>query len=207
MTSETPSRQPGSVLSALPEAALTGFLNHLLRQQSWACARLRPFAGKTLRLRLFPFVLDLCIQETGDFAQAPADVPADAELTLSPAGALAKLLGARPQLDLFYTGGDATLGSEAASVLGQLGWELEEDLSRVIGDIAAHKLVSTATEVLDWQRNAIETIAKSWVEHWQEESPMLAQPEAARAFADEVDELHERVERLEQKINRLSTKR
>jgi len=46
-----PSKQPGSALSALPEAALTGLLNHLLKQQSWAMARLRPYAGKTVRLR------------------------------------------------------------------------------------------------------------------------------------------------------------
>jgi len=44
------------------------------------------------------------------------------------------------------------------------------------------------------------------VEHWQEERPMLAQPEQVHAFFKEVGEVHDRVEQLEQKIQQLSAK-
>jgi ubiquinone biosynthesis protein UbiJ len=76
----------------------------------------------------------------------------------------------------------------------------------VLGDIAAHRLVSTATDVFEWHRNAAETIARSWVEHWQEEKPVLAQPEQVHAFFKEVGEVHDRVEQLEQRIKQLSAK-
>ena len=166
-------------------------------------ARLRPFAGKTVRLRLFPLTLDLAIEENGGFVQATA--AADAELALSPAGMANRLLGGKPGLDLIHTGGDAALGAEIAAIFRLLGWDVEEDLSRVVGDIAAHKLVGAGKDVLAWHRNAAETIAKSWAEHWQEESPLLAPPEETRALAGEIGELADRVDRLEQKIEKQLT--
>lgn len=196
MTPETPSKQPGSTVSALPETALAGLLNHLLSQHSWARARLRPHAGKSIQIRLPLLSAALTIQDEGNFAPAIQDVQLDATLTANP---LAWLISSDAR---FVAGGeDAALAKELAETLGKMRWDAEEDLSRVLGDIAAHRLVSTATGVLEWHRNVAETIAKSWAEHCQEESPMLAQPEPVRAFFKEVSEVHDRVERLEQKIN------
>ena len=198
MTPETPSKQPGSAVSALPETALAGLLNHLLSQHSWAMARLRPHAGKTLQLRLPLTSAVLSIQEDGRFAPAVPGAPVDATLIPNP---LAWLTSSDAR---FIAGGeDAALAKELAETLGKMRWDAEEDLSRVLGDIAAHRLVSTANEVLEWHRNAAETIARSWAEHWQEESPVLAQPEQVHAFFNEVGELHDRVERLEKKIRQL----
>lgn len=200
MTPETPSKQPGSTVSGKPETVLAGLLNHLLSQHSWAVARLRPHVGKTLQLRLPLISVALAIEEDGSFAPAVPDARIDATLIPSP---LAWLTASEAR---FIAGGeDAVLAKELAETMGEMRWDAEEDLSRVLGDIAAHKLVSTATGVLDWHKNAAETIALSWAEHWQEESPALAQPEAVSTFFKEVAEVHDRVERLEQKIKRLST--
>jgi len=195
---ETPSKQPGSAVSALPENALAGLLNHLLSQHSWAMARLRLHAGKTLQLRLPLTSAVLSIQEDGSFASAVPNARVDAALIPNP---LAWLTSSDAR---FIAGGeDAVLAKELAETLGKMHWDVEEDLSRVLGDIAAHRLVSTANDVLDWHRNAVETIARSLVEHWQEEKPVLAQPEQVHAFFNEVGELHDRVEQLEQKIKQL----
>jgi ubiquinone biosynthesis protein UbiJ len=198
---ETPSKQPGSAVSAVPETALAGLLNHLLSQHSWAMARLRPHAGKTLQLRLPLTSAALTIQEDGSLAPAVPDARVDATLIPNP---LAWLTSSDAR---FIAGGeDAVLAKELAETLGKMRWDVEEDLSRVLGDIAAHRLVSTATDVFEWHRNAAETIARSWVEHWQEEKPVLAQPEQVHAFFREVSELHDRVEQLEQRIKQLSAK-
>jgi len=164
-------------------------------------ARLRLHAGKSLQLRLPLTSAVLSIQEDGSFAPAEPGARADATLIPNP---LAWLTSSDAR---FITGGeDAVLAKELAETLGEMRWDVEEDLSRVLGDIAAHRLVSTATDVLEWHRNAAETIARSWVEHWQEESPMLAQPGQVHAFFNEVGKLHDRVEQLEQKIKQLSAK-
>ncbi|MDD5329894.1 MAG: ubiquinone biosynthesis protein [Sulfuricella sp.] len=198
MNRETPRKQPGGALSALPGAALAGFLNHLLKQQSWAAARLRPHAGKTLRLA--PAPAGLTIQPDGSVAPATGGAPIDAVLTPNP---LAWLLASDPAARFVAAGDNAGLARELADIFGQLRWDAEEDLSRIVGDIAAHKLVSGANGVLDWHKNAATTLARAWAEHWQEDSPLLAQPAAVRGFSGEVAALCERVERLERKIDRL----
>ncbi|WP_059423175.1 SCP2 domain-containing protein [Sulfuricella sp. T08] len=198
---ETPSKQPGSAVSALPETALAGLLNHLLSQHSWAMVRLRPHAGKTLQLRLPLTSASFTIQDDGSFTLAVPGARVDATLIPNP---LAWLISSDARF--IADGEDTALAKELAETLGKMRWDAEEDLSRVLGDIAAHKLVSTAADVLEWHRNAAETIAKSWAEHWQEESPMLAQPEQVHAFFKEVGEMHDRVEQLEQKIKQLSAK-
>ncbi len=200
LTSETPSKQPGSALSAVPETALSGLLNHLLKQQSWAMALLRQHAGKTVQLRLPLASATLLIQDDGGFSPAMPDARADATLTPNP---LAWLVSSDPAARFVAGGEDRALAQELAEILGKLRWDVEEDLSHVVGDIVAHKLVTTGTEVLAWHRKAAESIAKSWAEHWQEESPLLAPPEETRALAGEIGAVDERVERLAQKIRQL----
>lgn len=181
----------------------SALLNHLLAQQSWAMTRLRPHAGRALRLRLPLAAAVLAIQADGSVAPAAPDMRADAILTPNP---LAWLVAADPAARFVAGGEDAALARELAEIFGALRWDVEEDLSRIVGDIAAHKIAATGAEVLAWHKHAAETIARSWVEHWQEESPLLAPPEEARALAGEINELHERVERLAQRIKQLSAK-
>jgi ubiquinone biosynthesis protein UbiJ len=165
-------------------------------------SRLRLHAGKTLQLRLPLTSAILSIQQDGGFAPAVPDVRVDATLIPNP---LAWLTSSDAR---FIAGGeDPALAKELAETLGEMRWDVEEDLSRALGDIAAHKLVSTATDVLEWHKNAAETIARSWVEHWQEEKPVLAQPGQVHAYFNEVGELHDRVERLEQRIRQLDQTR
>lgn len=181
----------------------SALLNHLLAQQSWAMARLRPHAGRAVRLRLPLAAAVLAIQADGSVAPAAPDMRADAILTPNP---LAWLVAADPAARFVAGGEDAALARELAEIFSVLRWDVEEDLSRIVGDIAAHKIATTGKDVLAWHKHAAETIARSWVEHWQEESPLLAPPEEARALAGEINELHERVERLAQRIKQLSAK-
>lgn len=192
----TESRQPAA---ADLGAAL---LNHLLVQQSWAMVRLREHAGRTMQLRLPLAPATLAIQADGSVAAEAGTTP-DATLTPNP---LAWLAAANPS-KRFLTSGDAALAQDLADIFGRLRWDVEEDLSRVVGDIAAHQIVSTGDKVLAWHRNAAATLAKSWAEHWQEESPMLAPPAETRALAEDITAVHERVERLEQRIRQLDQTR
>lgn len=198
LISETPNKQPGSAISALPETALTGLLNHVLSQHSWARAKLRSHVGKTVQLRLPLSSIVLSIQEEGYFAPASPGAQIDATLTPSP---LAWLMASDKR---FIAGGkEADLAQELADTLGKMRWDAEEDLSRIFGDIASHRLVSTANQVVGWHRHAIQAIAKSWVEDSQGKNTALAQSESVHVFFKEVNEVHDRVEQLEKKIRQL----
>lgn len=200
MNPETPSDKPGSASANIPASALAGLLNHLLKQQSWAMSRLRPYAGTAFRLRLPMLSAVLAIDYGGTLIPSETG-SADITLTLNPPAWLpVPELGAR-----FVPSGDnAEVAGKLAEILGQLRWDAEEDLSRVLGDIAAHRLIAGVDQVLAWHRKAATTIARSWVEHWQDEQPVLAKPEAVHHFFQQVDTLEDRVERLEQRIARIT---
>ena len=77
--------------------------------------------------------------------------------------------------------------------------DVEEDLSRVFGDIAAHRIVQAGNELKRWQRETADSIARSAVAYWTEEQPLIAARDIER-FVREVDALRDDVARLEQHI-------
>jgi ubiquinone biosynthesis protein UbiJ len=85
-----------------------------------------------------------------------------------------------------------------------LDWDVEEDLSRVFGDIVAHRLASGGKAFAAWQREAVLRLAENLVEYWTEEQPLLARPAEVETFCRDVDTLRDDVARLEKRIEHLS---
>jgi ubiquinone biosynthesis protein UbiJ len=84
-----------------------------------------------------------------------------------------------------------------------VSWDVEEDLSRVVGDIAAHRIVSTARALDGWARDAALRVAQGAAEYWTEESPLIASRVKVEGFVREVSELRDAVDRLEKRLERL----
>jgi ubiquinone biosynthesis accessory factor UbiJ len=193
----------------LERGAVAG-LNHLLSQQPLAAERLRPFAGKSVEVRCPPFPdLHLAIQESGliepaQGGQAPALV-----VNLKPAAVallLARDEAARGEIEIE---GSADLASAVDALFRDLGWDFEEDLSKVFGDVVAHRLASGGRAFAAWQREALLRLAENFAEFWVEEQPLLLRPGDAgrflgdaRVLRDEVARLEKRIERLERSIGR-----
>ena len=185
---------------ARPAAAL---LNHLLRGQPWLRERLVPFAGRGVRIDAAPLpVLQLAIEPSGELREA-VDTPAEATVRLSPA-TLARLAtgdpGARAQVDV---SGDAALAAALAGVLRELRWDAEEDLSRVIGDIPARRLVRLADDFATWQRRTFSSLLAAAAEYLVEERRALPSATAVQTWAREVDALRDDVERLAKRLDRI----
>ena len=70
--------------------------------------------------------------------------------------------------------GDTAFAAVVAGVLRELRWDAEEDLSKLIGDIAAHRLVQAGRSFSAWQREAALNLAQGAAEFWTEEQPLLA---------------------------------
>ena len=66
--------------------------------------------------------------------------------------------------------GNAKLAAEVLVLVRHLRWDAEEDLARVIGDVAAHRLAGWASGFVAWQRDAIARLADSAMEYVLEES-------------------------------------
>lgn len=190
------------MLDALAAAAI----NHLLQGAGWARERLIPFAGASVRFLLLPFSATFSIADDGTLQPAANGTEPAAVIKLTPALAARLILlkdeSARSEVEVE---GDAALAAALTRILGTLSWDVEEDLSRVVGDVAAHRIARGGRAFLDWQAAVAANLARSVGEYLTEERPAVASREALDAFAQAVDELRDDVERLEKRIQRLSS--
>jgi ubiquinone biosynthesis accessory factor UbiJ len=122
-------------------------VNHVLMQEPQAMDRLRRQKGKVVRASWGR--LELVVQATPAGLLALADAQRAPDLVLqvpetSPVALAQSLLqGQRPQVDIQ---GDVQLAAEVAWLVDNVRWDMEEDLSRLLGDAAAHTLVSRLGE-------------------------------------------------------------
>jgi ubiquinone biosynthesis protein UbiJ len=179
-------------------------LNHVLGQSAWAREKLRPFAGRHARLSVPPFQLALTVAADGYFADAGEGVTADVNIALPTdtpmllaQGGLARVMQAA------RVEGGAEFATELAFVLKNLRWDYEEDLSRLVGDIAAHRLAGGIQALAGWQRQAAGNLVDNLVEYATEENPLVVGHGEHKMFADEIVELLDALQRSERRVDRL----
>ncbi|MFZ5507067.1 MAG: ubiquinone biosynthesis accessory factor UbiJ, partial [Pseudomonadota bacterium] len=125
-------------------------------------------------------------------------LPADAALRLVHEGD-AVLRDARIE-------GDAALAETLGQVLRGLRWDAAEDLSRLIGDAAAERVVGGARAAWAGGRDLGARLAASASEYAADEARLLVRPAATAAFADEVDTLRDDLARLQKRLELLERK-
>jgi ubiquinone biosynthesis protein UbiJ len=182
-------------------------LNHLLRDAEWARAQLIPFTGRIVRFEVAPLAVAFVIESDGRLAAAPLESEA-AALVQASGPTLVRLVWLRDESarrDIRVTG-DTALASALTGVLSAMHWDVEEDLSRVIGDVAAHRVAQAGSSFLAWQGRTATNLAQSLAEYWTEERPVIAGSEAVREFVQAVDVLRDDTERLEKRVERLSSR-
>jgi ubiquinone biosynthesis protein UbiJ len=186
----------------LPRPA-TAALNHVLRSTPMAMERLRRHAGRTAAFHVGPVSLAFTIQTTGEVTSAVPGAARDLEVRLSPF--LLPRLAAHEDAAFreIQMEGDMELAHEISFLARHLTWDYEEDLSRVIGDIAAHRVAEGARGLARWTREAGVRTAQGAAEYWTEESPLIASRVKVEGFVREVSELRDAVERLDKRIERL----
>jgi ubiquinone biosynthesis protein UbiJ len=183
-------------------------VNHLLAREAWAADRLKPFAGRRVRLRMAPLPdLDLAITAAGRLEGAAGEGVPDLTVTLAP-GALPGLLARDDRLMReAEVDGDTDLAAALQFVFRNLRWDAEEDLSRVIGDAAAHRVAGAGRAFVAWQRDAAQRLGDNVAEYLKEESQQLPRPDDVAAFGRAVADARDAVERLDKRIARLEAKR
>ncbi|MBA2689906.1 MAG: hypothetical protein H0U63_03800 [Burkholderiales bacterium] len=184
--------------------ALSAPLNGLLLRNPWATLRLGAFVGKTAELRIFPGIFRLTVTDDGLLQPAPAELTADTVIALTPALALRILAGDDKALREATIEGDSAFGQEIAYLTQHLNWDFEEDLSRLFGDVIAHRIGQTARNLNRWRVEAGRSLAENFRDYWVQERPLLAAREAVDDFNGSVDQLRDDLERLEKRIERLT---
>jgi ubiquinone biosynthesis accessory factor UbiJ len=184
----------------LPNDVLLRIANHLLAGQPWLRDRLVAHAGSIVSVETFPFQLTVAIAVDGSLiASRDASAP-NAQIALSPV-VLARLLAgdAHARADVRVTG-DPALAEALGQVALALRWDAEEDLSRLLGDIAAHRIVQGARALAAWQVEAVQGVAASIGEYLVEERGVLARKDDVERWSQDVEALRDAVERLEKRV-------
>jgi ubiquinone biosynthesis accessory factor UbiJ len=178
-------------------------VNHLLTQSSWARERLRAFAGKCATISVFPLQLRLSVTSEGFVAAASAEQIADASVALT-APLLARILAGDRGADReVKIEGDTAFAQELAFLAQHLRWDYEEDLSKVVGDVLAHRFGESMRGLSAWQAEAARNLAENFRDYWIQERPLVASGRAIERFNREVDELRDSTERLAKRIELL----
>ena len=195
-------------LVSLPAATI---LNKVLEGEPWARARLAPFAGETVEFTVASAPpLRLAIRDGGRIA------PGDAAPTLTFSlreGALATLATAAPGaaggderlMRAFDVAGNARLASEILLLARHLRWDAEEDLSRLVGDVLAHRIAGTARRFVAWHLEAARRLAGNLVEYAVEERRLLVPRGEFEEFAAGVAQLRDRLARLAKRLESAGT--
>ena len=140
-------------------------VNHLLSHNPEAAALLGAHAGKRLRFRAPPLPdllarigedgrLQAAIDAAGASTGAPADTASEPDLqiefnplSLPWLAASDPALRARALRDMRIAG-NLELAALMQQLAGSLRWDAEEDLSRVVGDVLAHRIAGAGRTLL-----------------------------------------------------------
>jgi ubiquinone biosynthesis accessory factor UbiJ len=202
-------------LSANPVNALFDSLSTLLNrnvaQSERATALAQQLEGRSLALAfegtpvtLFFRVADgriaLDTREAGDVDARLSGSPLSL-LSLVGPGAEDRLRGSSIRI-----AGDAEVAQRFRDLLQQARPDVEEELSRVVGDVAAHQVANVARGFFGWGRQAVDSFTTNVAEYLQEEGRDVPSRIEVEEFLEAVDQLREAADRFEARLARLESR-
>ncbi len=194
------------------EAALrpvASVLNRNIRATTPARELCRKLDGSVIAVRVRNTSLatwfiahDDCLELTTEYDAEPDVVITGSLITL------ARMAG-EPGVSALRDGsleltGDAHLADDFQQLLEYAKPDFEEELSGVVGDVAAHRLGELVRGIGNWTRSARSTMGANIREYLQEESRDAPSRYEVDRFTKNVNTLRDGVERLEARINKLT---
>lgn len=188
---------------ATPLSLLPAAINHLLAQEAWARDKLAAHQGKTACFDLSVLRVNLTINADGLLNIASDDVTPQVTIRVKPEQ-LPLILQNRERAFSYVTiEGDADFANTISQVSQSLHWEAEEDLSKLVGDIAAVRIVAGAKSAFETVKTTNQRLAENVAEYLLEEKPVLIRPQAVKDFSADVAKIRDDVERLTKRIEKL----
>ncbi len=182
------------------------FLNRVLSDYPLARDSLKAHSGKSIHATVGPVSTRLRLSASGEFemvgsssdgSSAAPDVAFRISLALLPR--LAR--GDESAFSEVAFEGDSELASALSSIARNVDWDVEEDLSRVIGDIGARRIVGTAQAAREWSSDAKTRLMANVAEYLTEEKRAFATKRDFEMLATDNENLRDALARLEAKIN------
>ena len=193
-------------------AAIETLINELIALDPAAMQRLAGWHGRVIAIALrgtgvtFYFVPDQQgrLQLLGSYEGEPDCViegsPLDLMRASDPAQGSAQLFAGNVRIE-----GDTELAHRFSEVLGKLDIDWEEQLSRYVGDVAAHELARLAREAKAAGEQGLQRTQRNLAEYLTEEARLLPHPFEVEEWVRDVETLRDDVERLAARVQLLET--
>ena len=199
------------MIPALLLAGLESAVNRYLALDPATLARLAPLSGKVVALELRGLNLTFYLAPhagglhlLGDYAGTPDTVISGAPFSLARLGA-GRERGALFKGDV-QVRGDVEVGQRVEAVLREIDIDWEEQLSRLVGDVAAHQMGVALRGMRAWGAQGLDNLGRDAADYLQEESGQLPRREELDEFLAAVDAVRSDVDRLAARVKRLETR-
>jgi ubiquinone biosynthesis protein UbiJ len=180
--------------------AAAAVLNRMLGREPWARDKLAPIAGRVVRLEAPPFSLQWAVAADGTFVAGDHETPA-VTIGLVLASLPFALLDPQAATRDVRLQGDAEFAQALSFVLQNLRPEPEEELSRLVGDAAAVRIVGFVRLSASHWRQLAERMLDNTANYIVTENPMVVGRDEVGAFVQDVARLRDDVARLEKRID------
>jgi len=202
---------PDQYVSSPLYKPLETLLNRGIADSREASRLSRSLNGRSLRIELrgLPLALEIVAGEDGvELTEGGSHTP-DCLISGLPLS-LARL-GLTADPELFRQGavsisGDPVVAQDFKRLLDLARPDWEEELSRRVGDVAAHQIGNAARSLARWGREAAATLSRDTGEFLKEESRDLPTRFEVDEFLDQVDELSGDLDRAEVRLRRLESR-
>jgi ubiquinone biosynthesis accessory factor UbiJ len=143
------------------------------------------------------------ILEGGLLQPAPSEGEPSLRVRVKPDAPAAWLKGEEHFLRAIEVSGNARLAEEVRVLARSLRWDYEEDLSRVVGDVAAHRLAGAARDFVAWTADTARRLGEMLADYAAEEKKLVIRRGELDEHAQALARLRDDLERLAQRVNRL----
>ncbi len=184
------------------------FVNRVLSDYPAARGRLRAHHGKVIAVQIGPIRTVMRIATGGDFelvgdtdgdtAETTADVSMSAPLSLLPG------LAARDPaaLSKIAFSGDSELAATLSDIARNVEWDVEADLSRLVGDVVAHRVVDAAQRANTWRAEAGQRLTANVAEYLTEERRAFISSRELEVLTRKSETLRDDIARLDARLSK-----
>ena len=158
--------------------------NQLLDRERWARERIARFAGEAAELRL-PLLPSLRVRIAPNGRLDPGGPEPTAVITLS------------------GISGSGAFAEELRYLARHLRLDIEEELSRVVGDVAAQRIGDGVRAIARWQRDTAARAGEALADYVVDERKLVVRRAELAQLATDIARLASALTALEQRIARL----
>lgn len=168
---------------------------------------LEKLSGKVIQFVLLNTDIDIFILPLADRITFASQYQGEVDVVIkaSPSALLGLLRSKDSKVGDMEIIGDVAVAQNLLSIFKEMDIDWEEHLSQFIGDIGAYQISYCLQNICRFAGSVRETIRLNAKEYIYYEKNVLPNPEELESFYHSVDELHNDVERLQKRIQRLES--